>query len=272
MVPFATTFRTKKSLSQNFLHDEQVLVAIVTACNITEDDYVLEIGAGQGALSQHLVTLCACLTLLELDDRLIEPLRQRFSQASVRVLHENALQFDYDAVAAKPIKIIGNLPYHLSSALVQQFVRQHEAIKDIHVMVQREVAERLCCGVAAGKQRGWLSVFVQARFGAEILFEVAPHCFSPAPKVISCFVRLQPHERYLYLYDNAIIGQWKNFLLTAFGSKRKNLRNNFKSFFVAVDWQEIGIDATLRAEQLTIEQLAILFGYWQQQSHSSPQA
>ena len=269
--------RAKKSLSQHFLIDPQVIDQIVRTCHVKSTDRVIEVGPGTAALSDSLSDLCQSLSLIEIDVDLINLLRSKFKhKLNTQIIHQDAMQFDFASFSAKPYKLIGNLPYHLSTALVQRFVEANQSISEMYLMVQKETADRICAAPNSGKHRGWLSVFVQGVYETEPLFDIQPHSFHPQPKVQSTFIRLSRAAKFQQIYRNDIIFAWKSFLLWAFSNKRKNLKNNFlrpsedilshssrfkKISLSSTDWNSLEINPLSRAEQLNMKQWVNLFNF-----------
>lgn len=248
----------KRSLSQNFLIDSAVISDILRACAPSSNDALIEVGAGQGAISNGLCQKSQSLTLIELDDRLLPVLQQRFTQyPHVKVLHQNALNFNYLSHQPQPYRLVANLPYHLSTILLQKFLQAHTVIQDMHLMLQKEVAQRICAN--QGSHRSWLSVLRELVFDAEMLFDIDAESFSPIPKIKSTFIRLSAKKSTDTPIDT---NYWKIFLLQAFHNKRKNLRNNFKNSLNDSDWKKLPFNPQLRAEQLDLSQFKALYQQW----------
>lgn len=246
--------RARKRFGQNFLTDESVIQRIVDALNPGEADRVFEIGPGQGALTALLEPLPALYRAVELDRDLLPFLRARFPAAEF--ISGDVLKLNLAEVldGGRPWRVVGNLPYNISSpllALFTNFVDAHpDRIRDLHVMLQREMAERLAA-TPGTKAWGRLSIMVQLHFAVEHLFDVAPESFSPAPKVWSSVVRLIPREP--PALDTALLDR---ILRMAFAGRRKRLSNSLKAF--AIDWQACGLDPSVRADNVSAEEFVRL--------------
>ncbi len=246
--------RARKRFGQNFLNDESVIQRMVDAVNVGEDDRVFVIGPGHGALTTLLEPLPSLYRAVELDRDLVPFLKASFPEADI--ISGDVLKLDLEEVlsAGKPWRIVGNLPYNISSpllALFTDFVAAHpDRVGDLHVMLQREMAERLAA-VPGTKAWGRLSVMVQLHFDVEHLFDVAPESFTPAPKVWSSIVRLMP--RTTPSVDVALLDR---ILRMAFAGRRKRLSNSLKAF--AIDWQACGLDPSVRADNVSAEEFVRL--------------
>ncbi len=242
------THQARKRFGQNFLVDEQIIAAIVRAIRPEPDDNMVEIGPGLGALTRPLLNVLKRLHVIELDRDLIARLKTGYPQDKL-VIHEgDALRFDFGQLPA-PLRIVGNLPYNISSPLLFHFAAYASRVADMHFMLQDEVVDRM---VAAPSTRayGRLSVMLQYRFHMEKLLDVPPESFRPAPKVNSAVVRMIP------LPAGEAAAADENMLATvvaaAFGQRRKTLRNALKEYVAAADFETLGVDAQLRAEDLTV--------------------
>lgn len=250
------THQARKRFGQNFLHDQNIIQKIIASINLKRDDHVIEIGPGLGALTTPLLAKLDQLEVVELDRDLI-PRLPSLPNGDRLLIHEcDALKFDFASRAdSRPLRIVGNLPYNISSPLIFHLLESAKFIQDMHFMLQKEVVERLAAP-AAGSNYGRLSVAVQARCKVEHLFNVSKHCFQPAPKVESAIVRLTPYQQAAFdirdwtLFD-ALVKQ-------AFAQRRKTLRNNLKPILDASTIEACGIDPGCRPETLSIEQFACL--------------
>ena len=240
----STSHRPRKRFGQHFLHDPRVLARIVDAVSPVAGDVLVEIGPGEGALTAPLIERAGKLEAIELDRDLASALAARFPPFKLTVHCADALEFDF---ARFPIgmRLVGNLPYNISTPLLFHFARFAERVRDMHFMLQLEVVERM---VAANStpEYGRLSVALQARFRMKKLFNVAKGAFRPPPKVESAVVRLVPLERPLRVDEDL--------LRKAFSARRKMLRKALPG----VDFAALGIDATLRPENLSPEDYARL--------------
>lgn len=230
--------RAKKQLGQHFLVDAKTIAAIVAAANPLAGDKFVEIGAGRGALTEPLLASAANLTAVEIDSDCVALLRRKFG-GCLSLVEDDILCWDFPPGR----RWIGNLPYNLSSPLLMKLCDNASSVTDAHFMLQKEVAMRLCADVG-GSDYGRLTISVRAVFSAEMLMEVAPHCFVPPPKVHSAVVRLRPLANPLSRPQN-----FDEVLRAAFQSRRKTLRNALRRF--DVDWQSAGINANLRPQNLS---------------------
>ncbi|MEW8627371.1 MAG: 16S rRNA (adenine(1518)-N(6)/adenine(1519)-N(6))-dimethyltransferase RsmA [Candidatus Thiodiazotropha sp.] len=250
--------RARKRFGQNFLHDPGIIQRIVQVIAPQSDDNLAEIGPGQGAITIELLPLVSQMHAIELDRDLIEPLAQCCATLGKLQIHNiDALKFDFSQLAKpeRPLRVVGNLPYNISTPLLFHLLDQSACIKDMHFMLQKEVVDRM--GADPGsKSYGRLSVMLQARAEVTPLFSIGPGAFNPPPKVDSAFVRLVPHDSPPYQIDN-----WENFSLVvaqAFSQRRKTLRNCLKKTLTAEAIESVGIDPGLRAESLSVEDFAKL--------------
>jgi 16S rRNA (adenine1518-N6/adenine1519-N6)-dimethyltransferase len=233
--------RPRKRFGQHFLHDPRVLARIVEAIAPRAADVVVEIGPGQGALTAPLLERLAKLEAIELDRDLASELAARFPPFKLTVHCADALEFDFGRFPAG-MRLVGNLPYNISTPLLFHLAHYAERVRDMHFMLQLEVVERMVASPST-PEYGRLSVALQARFAMEKLFRVGPGSFRPPPQVASAVVRLQP------LAARARIDQarFDDILRRAFSARRKTLRNALPE----LDFVALGIDPTLRPENLS---------------------
>jgi len=240
---------TKKRFGQHFLHDKNILSRIVEYVAAKPGERIVEIGPGEGALTLPLLRAAGSLTVIELDRDLIEPLRTRASGVGeLTIVHRDVLEVDIGALAAgATIRLVGNLPYNISTPILFHCLDHAAAIHDMHFMLQKEVVERMAAGPGS-KTYGRLSVMLQLRCAVEPLFDVPPTAFTPPPKVDSAVVRLVPLSTdKLPQADFAVVDR---VVRAAFGQRRKTLSNALKGVADADDLAAAGIDPRLRAEQL----------------------
>jgi len=247
----------RKRFGQNFLHDPAVIARILGAIGPEPGDHLVEIGPGRGAITAGLLAAGARLDLVEIDRDLIAPLERRFGGSEGLSIHRaDALSFDLCALAAREtgretrLRLVGNLPYNISTPLLFRFLEQAACIQDMHFMLQREVAERIAAA-PGGKTYGRLSVMVQAYCRAQALFIIGPGAFTPAPKVESAFLRLTPCRPLPYPVANA--GILARLVAQAFSQRRKTLRNTLKGVLAPGLLEAQGIDPGQRAEEIPVE-------------------
>lgn len=245
----------RKRFGQNFLHDPSVLYRIAQAIRAKPTDHLVEIGPGQGALTDVLIDDCGHYSAIELDRDLIEPLRQQFKQPHFQLYSGDALQFDFATLAPKPLRIVGNLPYNISAPLLVKLMDYSTEIQDIHVMLQQEMAERITA-IPGTKDYGRLSVMLQYFCHAESLFVVPPEAFDPVPKVMSMVVRMIPYPQKPHIAND--LKKFDQLLRQAFSQRRKTISNTLKPYFTKEQLSSFGIDPQQRPETITVEQYVML--------------
>ena len=246
----AQPHRARKRFGQNFLHDAGIIQRIARAVAPREGERVLEIGPGQGALTGALLDYPAELIALELDRDLVPLLQQRFRHCDHFSLHQgDALKLDLSTLTATPLRVVGNLPYNISTPLMFHLLAQRELIHDMHFMLQKEVVDRLAAQPGS-KSWGRLGVMTQYYCRVEALFEVPPEAFTPRPKVQSAVVRLLPHrEPALRARDDRMLGL---IVGTAFQQRRKTLRNALQTLLDADTMNSVGVDPRRRPDTLSL--------------------
>lgn len=246
--------RARKRFGQNFLQDGGVINRIVSAISPRAEDHLVEIGPGQGALTELLSASGCRLDVIELDRDLVPGLLAAFSiNPRFRLHSADALKFDFAALAVdgQPLRIVGNLPYNISTPLIFHLLEQAEIVRDMHFMLQLEVVDRLAANPGS-KHWGRLGIMAQYFCEVEKLFEVPPAAFSPRPRVQSAIVRLTPRPAWArHRCDPALLRQ---VVQSAFGQRRKTLRNNLKGLIDTGDLERLGIDPGARAETLELAQ------------------
>jgi len=240
--------KAKKQFGQNFLVDQNIIADIVRAIHPEANDNMVEIGPGLGALTRPLLKHLNKLHVVEIDRDIIARLKTDYPQDKI-VIHEgDALKFDLAELPA-PLRIVGNLPYNISSPLLFHFSSYATHITDMHFMLQNEVVERMVAAPST-PEYGRLSVMLQYRFYMEKLLDVPPASFRPAPKVDSAIVRMIPlPPDQIAVKDEAL---YAKVVFAAFGQRRKTLRNTLKACLAESDFAQLGIDAQLRAENLGV--------------------
>jgi 16S rRNA (adenine1518-N6/adenine1519-N6)-dimethyltransferase len=243
----------KKSLGQHFLHERGVIDKIVLAVDPKPGDRLFEIGPGQGAITFPLLRRHGALTVIEFDRDLITPLMESAEGlGELTVIHKDVLKVDFGKLAAggAPIRLVGNLPYNISSPILFHALEHAEAVRDMHFMLQKEVVDRMAAPPGS-KVYGRLSVMLQARCRVTPLFTVAPGAFRPPPKVDSAVVRLVPRPAAeIGLRDAAL---FEHLVRDAFGQRRKTMRNAVQALCSAADIEAAGLRPDARAEQLAVE-------------------
>lgn len=240
----------KKSLGQHWLMDNDILKNFAGSSSICKHDIVLEIGPGRGALTHQLLTRCkyaGCkdIILIEKDDDLISPLRTSFSEC--QIIHQDVLELSWDQfkLSGRRLLIYGSLPYNVSIKIIKNFIQIHSYVKEVNLIVQKEVADRLVAH--SGKSFGTLSIEMQLYFDIQILFYIPPSAFSPPPKVHSALIKLIPRE-YPLVNEVENISFLRKVSGTAFSYRRKMIRNTLKEFKGLPNL----IDVSLRPEEVNL--------------------
>ena len=249
--------RPRKRFGQHFLHDRNIIGRIIAALAPDAGDRVVEIGPGTGALTRELLTRLTHLDAVELDRDLLARLEAEFPPDRLALHNADALKFDFCSLASgnSTLRLIGNLPYNISTPLLFHLLEQAGCIKDMLFMLQKEVVERLRAA-PDGKDYGRLSVMIQYRCAVEKLFDVAPGAFTPPPRVDSAVVRLVPHATPPVAVDDP--ARFALLVRAAFASRRKTLRNNLRGLLSAEAMRALGIDPGRRAETLSLAEFALL--------------
>ena len=262
-------FVFQKKFGQNFLIDEHVLGKIIRSAEITEDDFVVEIGPGIGTLTQYLAASAREVAAIEIDDALIPILEDTLSAYdNVTVIHEDVLKVDLcklteEKNAGKPIKVVANLPYYITTPIIMGLFENHVPVESITIMVQKEVADRMKTGPGS-KDYGALSLAVQYYAKPELVANVPPNCFMPRPRVGSAVIRLTRHtEVPVQAEDEKLMFQ---IIRASFNQRRKTLVNGLGNApelkilkeVTAAALEEMGLPKAVRGEALTLEQFAEL--------------
>ena len=245
----------RKRFGQNFLTDQNVLSEIIRAIAPAADDTMVEIGPGQGAMTVLLLTHLTRLHVVELDRDLVALLQKKFSPNKLIMHAGDALQFDFGALepAQGKLRIVGNLPYNISSPLLFHLAQYAQQVEDQHFMLQKEVVERMVAP-PGGKDYGRLSVMLQWRYQMEMLFIVPPSAFDPPPKVDSAIVRMRPIATPLACEQTHL----EQVVTQAFSQRRKVIRNSLGSLFTEQQLIAAGIDPQARPETISLEQYVAL--------------
>jgi len=250
--------KPKKRFGQNFLQDENILNKIVKEINPQLDDLIVEIGPGYGALTQKILSATENLVAVEIDNELAKDLKERFPQ--LYLINEDFLETDLSKLSKdrKKLRVVGNIPYNITSPILFKLIENNKLIKDAVFMVQLEVAKRMTSNRGT-KDFGILAVVLKYFSETELCFKISPNVFYPKPKVFSALVHIHfkkivepEEEQKLFI---AIVK-------AAFGNRRKILKNSFSnSIFHEIDFSNSGIDLSLRAERLSVDDFAKLTKY-----------
>lgn len=259
----------QKKFGQNFLIDTHVLEKIIASAGVTKDDFILEIGPGIGTMTQYLCESAGKVMAVEIDGNLIPVLQDTLSAYSnVTVVNEDVLKLDMVQIAqeyneGKPIKVVANLPYYITTPIIMELFESHVPLESVTVMVQKEVADRMQAAPGS-KEYGALSLAVQYYARTEIVANVPPNCFMPRPNVGSAVIRLTCHK------ENPVKVADEKFMFriirASFNQRRKTLQNGLGNDAglsvtkeeTAMALEEMGLSQTIRGERLSLEQFAQL--------------
>ncbi len=247
--------RARKRFGQNFLQNQDIITNIIRSLNLQATDNVLEIGPGLGALTQPLLKTLNQLTAIEIDRDLQAHLAQMHGACGkLTVIDADALTVDYNQFG-EHLRVIGNLPYNISTPLLLRLLHYSSHIEDMHFMLQKEVVNRMAANPGC-KAYGRLSVMLQYYCDVEQLFDVPPEAFNPQPKVDSAVVRLTPHTA--SPYPSVRFADLERLVACAFSMRRKTLANNLKPLISASKLSELGIDPVRRPEQISVMEYVII--------------
>lgn len=241
--------RARKRFGQHFLTDPGVVDAILRSVHASKDDVVVEIGPGQGAITAALAEAAGHLHAVELDRDLVARLRRQYKDVSNVTIHDaDALKFDFSSLGDR-LRIVGNLPYNISTPLLFHLLKMSDRIVDMHFMLQKEVVDRMAAAPGS-KAYGRLGIMLGCHLNIESLFDVDRSAFDPPPEVTSAVVRLDPLPPGTFnIKDEALLSK---IVTSAFMKRRKTIRNSLKDVVAAADLEAVGIDSGLRPEQISI--------------------
>jgi 16S rRNA (adenine1518-N6/adenine1519-N6)-dimethyltransferase len=249
----------RKRFGQHFLHDREIIANIVAAIDPQPGDRMVEIGPGLGALTWPLLARHGSLDVIEIDRDAIAALEAApRPDGELRIHGGDVLKFDFAALRGndpKKLRIVGNLPYNISTPLLFKLIGVREHIEDMHFMLQKEVVDRMAAG-AGDEAYGRLSVMLAPWVEVHPLFDIGPGAFKPPPNVMSTYVRLHPRAEPAFALGQP--GRFAGVVAAAFGQRRKTLRNSLKAFVDEAGFAAAGIDPGLRAEVLSPAQFAAL--------------
>ncbi len=248
--------RTRKRFGQNFLHDQNLISKIVNTINPQSDQHILEIGPGHGALTRLLIASNCHLDVIEIDRDLAAELRLTIPQ--LNVIEADILDFDFTQLPTdQRLRVVGNLPYNISTPLIFKLFENLDNIQDMHFMLQLEVVNRIIADPST-PDYGRLSVMSQYYCQADKLFAVPPDAFVPRPKVTSAIVRLLPKESREEATDLKL---FEKIVAQAFSMRRKTIRNSLKGFIDDSDFLALDLDQKSRAENLTLQNYIDIANY-----------
>ncbi|MDA9635507.1 16S rRNA (adenine(1518)-N(6)/adenine(1519)-N(6))-dimethyltransferase RsmA [Nitrosomonadales bacterium] len=249
--------KAKKKFGQNFLTDRYFISKIINEINTKEDDHILEIGPGKGAITEPILKKINHISVVEIDPDMIKILKHKVNTKNISILAEDVLNIDNEFFV-KFNKIIGNLPYYIATEIILKLTKIYSSSFELYFMVQKEVAERITAK-PSNKTFGRLSVILQYYFDTELLFEIPPEAFSPQPKITSAFIRLVRKKRVSPKVINK--DSFEKIVKVAFSQKRKTIKNNFKNILFDKDFFNLEISPKIRSEALTIDQFIKLENY-----------
>lgn len=249
----------KKRFGQNFLSDNSIILSCMEAIRPQPDDLMVEIGPGLGALTQPLLRVLKQLHVVELDRDIVQWMQGYYAPHSITIHNVDALKFNFAALVQqatdKKLRVVGNLPYNISTPILFHLLDNLAHISDMHFMLQKEVVERMVAEPSSAAY-GRLSVMLQYRLHMEYLFTVPPQAFEPPPKVESAFVRAVPHAALPYPAQDEKL--FAKVVASAFGQRRKTLRNTLKDLLDDQGFAELGINPQLRAENLSVAEFVAI--------------
>ena len=249
--------RAKKKYGQNFLTDKGVINQIIAAINPSKSEKILEIGPGLGALTIPLLTKVDHIDAVEIDPDMIAALKEKIPPSKITIIPSDILKIDNGQISLYS-KVIGNLPYYISSEILLKMTKVINNQKDFHFMLQKEVAERISSKTHS-KSYGRLTVMLQYFFDIELLFDIPRESFIPSPNVTSSLVRLTPRHHDFNKVIN--INNFEKLLKIAFAQKRKTLKNNFKNILSDIDLHTLNINPQDRAEMVSLDDFIRIENY-----------
>ncbi|MCV6587950.1 MAG: 16S rRNA (adenine(1518)-N(6)/adenine(1519)-N(6))-dimethyltransferase RsmA [Marinobacterium sp.] len=254
--------QARKRFGQNFLHDAGMIRRIIRSIAPHPSDHLVEIGPGLGALTEELLDEAGALDAIELDRDLPPILRSKFFRYGdkFRIFEQDAMKFDFESLREdeRLLRVVGNLPYNISTQLIFHLLSHSNCILDMHFMLQKEVVDRMAAGPGENNY-GRLGIMAQYWCDVEKLFEVPPESFDPAPKVDSAIIRLTPYQTLPHPAKD--VKQLESVVRTAFTMRRKTLRNNLKPLLSGETLEQLGINPSLRPERLTLPEFVRISDY-----------
>ncbi len=257
-------FRPNKKLGQHFLRDATYLNKIINSLHLQKEDTVLEIGPGEGVLTDKLAPLCKKLYAIEIDLSLVKHLEKKFhDELHVEIIHHDILQTDFKEIShGNKLRIVGNLPYNISSQIVFKMIEERAVIRDAILMFQKELAEKFI-GLPGTKKYGPITIFTTQFFEVRHLFDVPKSAFYPMPEIQSSVLAFTTRDDPLVLPKNQI--NFEMLVKTAFTHRRKKLMNNLKQYNCMDAFEKLNISTNARAEELTIKQFYELYMFLEEQ-------
>lgn len=254
MMNHESQHKARKRFGQNFLIDHGIIREIVRSVHPHKDDVIVEIGPGKGAITELLADACDNLNVIELDRDLVPWLKVKFEKhPNFQLFQADALQFDFAQLLKndRPLRIVGNLPYNISTPLIFHLLGYANRVRDMHFMLQKEVVKRMAAQPGESAY-GRLGIMVQYYCAVEDLFDVPPTSFDPAPKVDSAIVRLTPYAHLPYVASH--IKTLETLVNVAFQQRRKTLRNSLKQLLTGEQMENLTVDLSLRPEEISLRE------------------
>ena len=244
----------RRKLGQNYLVDPVILFEIERAINPQKNNLFFEIGPGTGALTEYLMSQNTRVIAMDLDQKNIIALSERYKDEEHEFIHGDVLKAPLEFLNKTKHRVVGNLPYNISTQIIIKLINFFDGIEDMHFLVQKEVAQRICASNQS-KDSGRLGVKIAAFFETAILFDVPPESFDIKPKVQSSFIRLIPRVNPLIALSKFM--EFSNLVDLSFANKRKGIKNNLKKF--EINYEKLHINPLARAEELSIEDFISVF-------------
>lgn len=251
-------YNARKRFGQHFLQDQSIIAQIVAAIAPQSSDIILEIGPGLGALTYSLLPLAGTYHAIELDRDVIPVLEKNCAERGTLIIHQSdALKFCLNSIIqpSQMARVVGNLPYNISTPLIFHLLEQGALIKDMYFMLQKEVVDRMAAQVG-NPAYGRLSIMVQYYCAVQSLFEVGPEAFNPPPKVQSAIVRLIPYQQLPVVAQDVKL--FADLVRSAFNQRRKTIHNSLKPWSAKIDWAALALNPKARAEELSVQDFAAL--------------
>ena len=252
----------KKRFGQNFLTDQAIISSLIEAINPLQNQTIVEIGPGLGALTKPLLKKINHLHVVEIDRDIVSWMQNEYAKTAVTIHNVDALKFEFAQLvnnkSGENLRVVGNLPYNISTPILFHFLDNVAHVTDMHFMLQKEVVERMVAQPSTPAY-GRLSVMLQYHLAMEYLITVPPEAFEPAPKVESAFVRCIPHAIKPEIAND--FNLFAKVVLAAFGQRRKTIRNTLKDFLNDSDFAHLKINSQLRAENLSVKDYVLIANY-----------
>ena len=255
----------RKRFGQNFLNDQDIIEKIIAILKPQKRDSIVEIGPGKGALTVPIIRFVEKIDVIEIDKNLVNLLERTIDKKNLTIHESDALKFNYAQLNHTNLRIIGNLPYNISTPLLFHLLSFKSIIKDMLFMLQKEVADRICAKYGT-KQYGRLSVIMQYYCNVESILMIGPEAFYPKPKVNSTIIKITPRQKPKYQLFNEKC--FETIVREAFSQRRKTLRNGLKNYLDEAHIQKLGIPSNERAENLEVKDFVALSNLYYQSKNN----